>query len=526
MIVSIHHNIQLEEDQSQLIIEELSKEFDKPENKAHGLTFVRGGKINPDSHVISDSRAGEVYRTTDVFNTVAKQSIKKPDIVKPPKSDLPRPKGKKQIDSFMEELKKVQERRERIRTPNNQRTDKNESNDSTNIWIGNLNESITYDILRKELEKYGPIMSLKIIEPKTDSSDPSKKCKQCAFALYFLREDAVKAIKSMDGKEFFGSILDVSWAKKSQAPPNSHILHNNIRVTIPESLETTKLIDNVCEIILKYGQVGEMMLMEKRDPRLLFLIPGNPGNIYYRWRLFSLLQGDSFTTWRQEPFQMFVNGPYWIPPPHPASLVKEFELIPENVREKGKPLASGNKQLLADQLKSLTISKSQIRKVMGFSIDHSESAPDIVKIISAHMIQKEIQAHELVPVLYLINDILHNGLVVGAQNVHLFRSGFEYTLKDIFLNLHEKHKLVEGRISKQNIKDSVMRVLKSWELLCIYPNDFINDLDSFFLNGKLTHPEPIDNTTPCIEEELEYDPDIDGVPIEIEDIDFEESIAI
>ena len=33
-----------------------------------------------------------------------------------------------------------------------------------------------------------------------------------------------------------------------------------------------------------------------------------------RWRVHSLLQGDSLDDWRDEPFQMMLSGPLWFPP--------------------------------------------------------------------------------------------------------------------------------------------------------------------------------------------------------------------
>ena len=43
-----------------------------------------------------------------------------------------------------------------------------------------------------------------------------------------------------------------------------------------------------------------------------------PSHVYYRWKLFSILQGDSPTRWRPDPFHLFANGPLWVPPPMPA----------------------------------------------------------------------------------------------------------------------------------------------------------------------------------------------------------------
>lgn len=40
-------------------------------------------------------------------------------------------------------------------------------------------------------------------------------------------------------------------------------------------------------------------------------------HVYYRWRLYSILQGDTKSQWRTEPFQMFEGGAWWIPPELP-----------------------------------------------------------------------------------------------------------------------------------------------------------------------------------------------------------------
>jgi len=40
----------------------------------------------------------------------------------------------------------------------------------------------------------------------------------------------------------------------------------------------------------------------------------SPEHVYYRWKLFSILQGDSKYDWRTESFCMFDEGPIWCPP--------------------------------------------------------------------------------------------------------------------------------------------------------------------------------------------------------------------
>jgi hypothetical protein len=40
----------------------------------------------------------------------------------------------------------------------------------------------------------------------------------------------------------------------------------------------------------------------------------SPEHVYYRWKMYSLLQGDAVNHWRMEPFKMFDEGSQWVPP--------------------------------------------------------------------------------------------------------------------------------------------------------------------------------------------------------------------
>lgn len=41
----------------------------------------------------------------------------------------------------------------------------------------------------------------------------------------------------------------------------------------------------------------------------------HPAHVYYRWKLFSMLQGDSTQSWHLKKFRMFDEGSWWQPPP-------------------------------------------------------------------------------------------------------------------------------------------------------------------------------------------------------------------
>jgi len=71
------------------------------------------------------------------------------------------------------------------------------------------------------------------------------------------------------------------------------------------------------EFVVREGPMFEAMIMNKElnNPMYRFLFDNHsPEHIYYRWKLFSILQGDSPTKWKTEKFKMFEGGSLWKPP--------------------------------------------------------------------------------------------------------------------------------------------------------------------------------------------------------------------
>ncbi|PIO27077.1 hypothetical protein AB205_0057140 [Aquarana catesbeiana] len=72
------------------------------------------------------------------------------------------------------------------------------------------------------------------------------------------------------------------------------------------------------EFVVREGPMFEAMIMNREinNPMFRFLFENQtPAHVYYRWKLYSILQGDSPTKWRTEDFRMFKNGSFWRPPP-------------------------------------------------------------------------------------------------------------------------------------------------------------------------------------------------------------------
>jgi U2-associated protein SR140 len=107
-----------------------------------------------------------------------------------------------------------------------------------------------------------------------------------------------------------------------------------------------------------------------------------PDSQYYRWKLYSLKNGDTPYSWRTEPFQMFTDGEFWIPPDpvkdeddEVRSNPDEEEARVEN-RTKGFLGQSGQRKLLW-LLRRMDSRRGSIARGMAFAIDRSDAAEEV-----------------------------------------------------------------------------------------------------------------------------------------------------
>lgn len=95
------------------------------------------------------------------------------------------------------------------------------------------------------------------------------------------------------------------------------------RLHVPYNLpvDITSLLDLVAFYVVQGGPTTEEEIMRREENNQHFAFFHahwkDPMQLYYRWRLFSLLQGDTLLKWRTEPYQIERgNEAYvWVPPP-------------------------------------------------------------------------------------------------------------------------------------------------------------------------------------------------------------------
>ncbi|EKF39041.1 hypothetical protein MOQ_000737 [Trypanosoma cruzi marinkellei] len=95
------------------------------------------------------------------------------------------------------------------------------------------------------------------------------------------------------------------------------------RLHVPHELpvDVTAFLDLVAFYVVQGGPTAEEEIMKREENNSHFAFLHAPWNdpmqLYYRWRLYSLLQGDTLLKWRTEPYQIERgNEAYvWVPPP-------------------------------------------------------------------------------------------------------------------------------------------------------------------------------------------------------------------
>ncbi|PIN11907.1 putative splicing regulator [Handroanthus impetiginosus] len=255
------------EDETARLYQEFLESF-QSDNTPGSKAFVRGGTINPNEKLKNDSEGGN---SKDEGSGLKRGSRYVPSFIPPPmatkgkeyekkKDEKPkeREKGKtRNIDNFMEELKREQEMRERRNQERENWRDTRHSDNSmpssrfdelpdefdpmgrpgsfddgdpqtTNLYVGNLSPQVDENFLLRTFGRFGPIASVKIMWPRTE--EEKRRQRNCGFVAFMNRADAQAAKDEMQGVIVYEYELKIGWGKSvslpSQAlpaPPPGHM---------------------------------------------------------------------------------------------------------------------------------------------------------------------------------------------------------------------------------------------------------------------------------------------------------------
>ncbi|KAH8355217.1 hypothetical protein KR093_009146, partial [Drosophila rubida] len=444
---------------------------------------------------------------------------------------------------------------------------------TTNLYLGNLSPKISEQQLMEIFGRYGPLASIKIMWPR--SEEEKQRGRNCGFVAYMSRKDAERALRTLNGRYIMGYEMRLGWGKTvpimntpifapqallelTLPPPSSGMPFNaqpppsetntlpkknykdyetieekenmervNISCYLNFSKSVLNIIHRMIEFVIREGPMFEALIMsrEMENPLFSFLFDNeSPAHIYYRWKLYSLLQGDTPSEWREEQFRMFKGGPVWKPPVanfYTQGMPDELVIDPDApVVHKG-ALSNAQRDRLEDLIRHLTPERARIGDAMIFCIEHADAADEICECIAESLANPKTVASKKIARLYLVSDILHN-CTVKVSNASFFRKSVEKQLLDIFESLHTYYLAIESRLKAEGFKTRVCNIIRTWEEWTIYPKEFLTQLRSVFLGRQFASQI---NSPPQAEEsrsEEAVDEDIDGAPLSGDEKDDED----
>ncbi|KAI0979580.1 hypothetical protein GJ496_004727 [Pomphorhynchus laevis] len=571
--------------QEELEAQEVYKDFvaSFEDSNKIGKMFVKGSTIQAGVKTVETlpSDRGRVYKPTSKLKELAETftSFKSTAVKDEPqlqqstaklnKTKKQQEKRKTNLEAFKDELKRIQEERDRRHElkrkikeqeesgrktrfepyiPPDQPIDSELSLDdvaqekyssddpnSTNIFLSNLSRTLNEMEIMELFGQFGPLASVKIMYPR--SEEERARGSNCGFVAFMNREDASEAIDKLDGREFGGLSIRLSWGKtvtlplqpiyvkplatdlyaassiitgypfNAQPPPNfpavidpverftlrnfNKLLANTIiRVTVPTDVKLLCLIHRTVEFVIREGPKFETVLIEREkcNPQFRFLIDNNlPSHIYYRWKLFSILQGDSVYQWKENHFKMFQNGSIWIPPPLPApddsaqaSYDESFERAKAESSENDDRCSSWKAEQLIEILNPLTTDRDLIADAMVYAIERAHISQDIAEVICSTLISQESSPMQKIACLFLISDILHN-CSFGVFNASSYRKAFEEQLPTVFESLYFTATTIDSKVKSEQFRSKVMSCFRAWEDWTVYPSDMLIRLQSIFM---------------------------------------------
>ncbi|KAJ2553980.1 hypothetical protein EV175_002743 [Coemansia sp. RSA 1933] len=361
------------------------------------------------------------------------------------------------------------------------------------------------------------------------------------FVSFMDRETAASALGDMDGYQLNGLALRVCWGKRvplpekpvfvldvdnprrmpstgypfnARMPTNSSSDDNIPEVLVERPLDhrMTRLIHWTIEHVITHGPTFELQLIlrKKDDPRFAFLTDYElPEHVYYRWRMYSLLNGDTKRKWRDQMFFMYDKGPVWVPPAGignsgaASEMAWDYEDADTASSEAEEEAERSRGDLRRDTLgkrardrlerrvrrvQGAAVQRGVIAEAMTFAIDHAYAASDVVEIVCQSLVDPKTAPSNQLAKLMLISDILHN-CSVPVPNAWRLRQAVEERLDRIFGALAVSFKSIDARLKAEHFRKTVLAVLAVWEAWMMFPGRDIHELAAMFVYNESSQSE-------------------------------------
>jgi len=200
--------------------------------------------------------------------------------------------------------------------------------------------------------------------------------------------------------------------------------------------------------------------------------PTAPDGVYYRWRLWSLSNGESLDWWSPAARPLAVGGRAWRPPPPPSARAPPATLADA--------LEPGEVEVLQGILASITLERASVRAAMAFCLDRARAAPTVAAALAASLTDATAPPATLVARLYLAADVLSNAASPAAPGASRFRAALAPALAPAAALLGAAIASAESRMVAAGVRRAVGRVVASWRVGAVFEGGAVDAFEAAF----------------------------------------------
>lgn len=374
---------------------------------------------------------------------------------------------------------------------------------STNLVLKPLPQSVDEHTILAEFGRFGKIGSIKIIWPRGDR--PMGLPGNTGFVAFMEREDAETAMREMGGMKFHGNMLSINFCDPVPLPsvplnpdgPNTVAnpaatrqrledgpapkavlkgVGTDVVVAPPNTARRRYIIDAMAVYVARDGSEFEDAVREREanNPEFAFLNGDDPDSVYYMWRVWSICNGDSLTSWRVEPFLMTIEGPLWIPPP--TSERSSCQDKAANVTPGERALDGAPRERLQELLANLSLGRDSITAAMMFVIENAECCNEVSRLILQALESTDEQdVQRKLCLLYLVSDVLYN-TTSRVPNASLYRASLQRLVPRLFASILASPTVTASRLSKAAVIGKLKGVVSAWREWHVIDGDVLDAL--------------------------------------------------
>ncbi|GAA94621.1 uncharacterized protein L969DRAFT_94591 [Mixia osmundae IAM 14324] len=438
---------------------------------------------------------------------------------------------KRQMDSFLDELKRDQKSREdRLRSRMNDTgaslsalaaqeahmgADGFADPMTTNLHLGNLPPHLNEEVLGHFAAKQvGPVGTVKIMWPRSDEfvvhsgmlGQSSKRAQGLnGFVAFMDRKTAERGQEFFEGYEWDDYTIRTGWGKSMPLPSRPKYYH--VPAQMPEKSSRSGRFRSTSPAYRRSRSPPArktQRVWPKIDRRTEDFLVDLADEIQDRGTKFERLVREretdnpryAFLRDFQDPayhfFKMLLDRDYRPPSPPPRPFTDEGaadvyttdseEEEERELRKRDSKLGKLSRRRLDANLRSLTLTRGRIARCMAFAMRHTEMAEEVAEIICRSLMIDETPIPRKLSRLHLVSDILHNSSA-PIHNAWKYRQAFETRLAQVFDHLNLIYQSFPGRMKAEVFLRQILSILEVWETWIVFPPAVMLEYRDRLVNG-------------------------------------------